>query len=345
MADRGDDRGRLYMKLGTGLFTGQRRPGDDRSFEAIYAEILDLAQTIDEAGLASAWVSEHHFTDDGYLPGTMPTLGAIAAVTEGIELGTCIGLAPLYDQLRLAEDAATLSLLSNGRATLGLAIGYRDREFEGFGVPREERAPRTADAVKTLRAAWSEGPLEYEPEFHPAPSDIEVTPTPDTPPPVVLGGAAKPAIRRAARLADGWVAPSSLSVADVAKRVDHIRRIREDEGRTDDFQVYVLRHGFCAESESVAWSQIESGYRYLQRRYAEWYGEDSITKLSTDRIQELREEAILGPPEVIAGELEAYRDLIGDDVHIILRTYFPGIGTERMETCIRRLGDDVAPVV
>jgi alkanesulfonate monooxygenase SsuD/methylene tetrahydromethanopterin reductase-like flavin-dependent oxidoreductase (luciferase family) len=197
------------MKLGTGLFTGQRRPDDDRSFEAIYSEIIELAQTIDAAGLASAWVSEHHFTDDGYLPGTMPTLGAIAAVTEDVELGTCIGLAPLYDQLRLAEDGATLSLLSNGRATLGLAIGYREREFEGFGIPRDERAPRTADAVRTLQAAWSDGPLESEPEFHPAPADIEVTPTPESTPPVVLGGAAKPAVRRAARLADGWVAPSS----------------------------------------------------------------------------------------------------------------------------------------
>lgn len=333
------------MKLGTGLFTGQRRPGDDRSFEEIYAEILDLAQTIDAAGLASAWVSEHHFTDDGYLPGTMPTLGAIAAVTEEIELGTCIGLAPLYDQLRLAEDGATLSLLSHGRATLGLAIGYREREFEGFGVPRDERAPRTADLVKTLRAAWSDGRLDYEPEYHPAPADLEVTPTPESEPPVVLGGAAKPAVRRAARLADGWVAPSSLSVDDVAKRVDHIRRVREEEGQTDDFQVYVLRHGFCAESEIEAWNRIESGYRYLQRRYAEWYGDASIGKLSDDRVRELREEAILGPPETIAAELEPYREAIGDDVHVILRTYFPHIGTEQMRTCIQRLGDDVAPVV
>lgn len=333
------------MKLGTGLFTGQRRPGDDRSFEAIYAEIIELARTIDSAGLASAWVSEHHFTDDGYLPATMPTLGAIAAVTENIELGTCIALAPLYDQIRLAEDGATLSLLANGRATLGLAIGYREREFEGFGVPREERAPRTADLVKTLRAAWSDGHLEYEPEFHPAPADIDVTPSPESTPPVVLGGAAKPAVRRAARLADGWVAPSSLSVADVAKRVDHIKRIREEEGLTDDFQVYVLRHGFCADTEMQAWNQIESGYRYLQRRYAEWLGDGSIDKLAEERVRELREEAIIGPPETIAADLEPYRDAIGDDVHVILRTYFPGIGTERMGTCIQRLGDEVAPVV
>jgi len=333
------------MKLGTGLFTGQRRPGDDRSFEAIYAEILDLAETIDDAGLASAWVSEHHFTDDGYLPGTMPTLGAIAAATDDVELGTCIGLAPLYDPVRLAEDGATLSLLSGGRATLGLAIGYRHREFEGFGIPREERAPRTADAVKTVRAAWRDGPLDYDPAFHPAPPDLEVTPTPESPPPVVLGGAAKPAVRRAARLGDGWVAPSSLSVDDVATRVADIHNVRDDEGIDGDFQVYVLRHGFVADDAATAWARIEDGYRYLTRRYAEWYGGDPVAELSAERVAELREEAVLGPPAEIAAELDRYRDAVGDDVHVILRTYFPGIGTDRMRTAIERLGAEVVPHV
>lgn len=333
------------MKLGTGLFTGQRRPDDDRSYEAIYDEILTLADTIDTAGLDSAWVSEHHFTDDGYLPGTMPTLGAIAAQTTSIELGTCIGLAPLYDAVRLAEDGATLSLLSNGRATLGLAIGYRHAEFDGFGVPREERAPRTEDTVKTLHAAWTDGPLDYDPEYHAIPPDFEVTPTPGSPPPVVLGGAAKPAVRRAARHADGWVAPSSLSVDGVAKRVADIHNIRDDEGIDGDFQVYVLRHGFVADDESTAWERMRDGYTYLQRRYAEWYSDEPVEELSTDRIEELREEAILGPPATIAEELERYRDVVGDDVHVVLRTYYPGIGTERMQRCIHRLGDDVAPTL
>lgn len=333
------------MKLGTGLFTGQRRPTDDRSYEVIYEEILELAQTIDDVGLASAWVSEHHFADDGYLPGTIPTLGAIAAATDDIELGTCIGLAPLYDAIRLAEDGATLSLLSGGRATLGLAIGYREREFEGFGVPRSERAPRTEDTVKILNAAWSDGPLNVDPEFHPAPADLEVTPTPDSTPPIVLGGGAKPAVRRAARLGDGWVAPSSLSVEAVAKRVDDIRRVRQDEGYTGDFQVYILRHGFVADDEETAWNHIEEGYRYLQRRYAEWYGGETVSALPSERVQELREEAILGPPEAIADELQAYRSAVGDDVHVILRTYYPGIGTDRMQTCIRRLGDEVQPLL
>ena len=109
------------MELGTGLFTCQRRPDDDRSTAEIYDEMLELGRVIDDAGLDSAWVSEHHFLADEYLSGVTPALGALSAVTEDVELGPCIALAPLYDAVRLAEDVATVDQLADGRATLGVA--------------------------------------------------------------------------------------------------------------------------------------------------------------------------------------------------------------------------------
>lgn len=331
------------MQLGTGLFTAQRPPGDDRSFTEIYDELLELGRAIDRAGLASAWVSEHHFADDGYLPGTMPTLGALAAVTDDVELGTGIALAPLYDAVRLAEDAATVSLLSGGRLSLGLAVGYREAEFEAFGVPVEERGARTADAVEVCRGAWSDGPLGYDPEFHPAGPDVTVTPKPDEPPTVVLGGAARPAVRRAARLADGWMAPSSLSVEGVRKRVADIRQVRADEGLGGEFTTYVLKHGFVGASPDDAWDAMSEGRRYLARTYAGWYEGEPVSELPADRRRALRESAVVGTPDEIVEQLEPYREAVGDDVHVILRTYYPGAGTDAMVECIERLGEDVVP--
>ncbi len=75
------------MQLGTGLFTCQQRPDDDRETSDIYDEMLELGEVIDNAGLDSAWVSEHHFLDDDYLSGVTPALGALAAVTDDIEIG------------------------------------------------------------------------------------------------------------------------------------------------------------------------------------------------------------------------------------------------------------------
>ena len=331
------------MKLGTGLFTCQRRPDDGRSSSEVYDEMLTLGRAIDGAGLDSAWVSEHHFTEDDYLSGTMPALGALAAVTEDVELGTCIALAPLYDAVRLAEDVATVDNISGGRTTLGLAIGSNPDEFDAFGVPREERVDRLTDTVNVCRAAWSPGPLEYDADFHDVSPEVNVTPKPAHDVPVMLGGSAKPAVRRAARTADAWCAPSALSVEGVRKRVEDVRSVREAEGLDGDFGIYVLQHGFVADSAEEAWDAMADGYLYLQRRYAELFSGESVDSLSDERVAELREQAIFGSPETVVGELERYRDALGDDVHVVLRTYYPGIGTDRMVECVERLGRDVAP--
>jgi len=331
------------MEIGTGLFTCQRRPDDDRSMAEIYDEMRRLAREIEAAGLDSAWVSEHHFAEDGYLSGTMPALGAIAAETETIEIGTCIALAPLYDSVRLAEDAATVDLLSGGRTTMGLAIGSNPREFEAFGVPREERVERLVDTKRVLANAWSPGPLDYDPDFHDVSPDVNVTPKPHGDVPIMLGGSAKPAVRRAARTADAWCAPSSLSVGGVRKRVEDIRSVREKDDVDGDFQVYVLQHGFVGDSRDEAWEQMRDGYLFIQRRYQEIFSGESVDELDDDRKAELKEQAIFGTPEQVCEELERYRDALGDDVHFVFRTYHPGVGTEAMVDCVRRLGNEVAP--
>ncbi|USZ69956.1 LLM class flavin-dependent oxidoreductase (plasmid) [Halorussus salilacus] len=331
------------MDIGTGLFTCQRQPDDDRSMTEIYDEMLELGRAIDDAGLASAWVSEHHFADDGYLSATMPALGALAAETDTVELGTCIALAPLYDAVRLAEDAATVDLLADGRLTLGLAIGSNPREFEEFGVPREERVERMRDATAVLRGAWSDGPLDYDAEFHDVSPDANVTPKPDSDIPVMYGGSAKPAVRRAAREADAWCAPSALSVEGVRKRVEDIRTVREEEGIEGDFQIYVLQHGFVGDSAEEAWETMKDGYLYIQRRYAEIFSGEAVEQLSDERRRELREQAVFGTPEQVVEGLEEYREALGDDIHFVFRTYHPGIGTDRMVECVERLGDEVVP--
>lgn len=333
------------MKLGTGLFTCQRRPDDDRAMTEIYAEMRTLAREIEAAGLDSAWVSEHHFRADGYLSATMPTLGAIAAETESVEIGTCIALAPLYDAVRLAEDAATVDLLSGRRFTLGLAIGSNPREFDEFGVPREERAARLTDTVRLCRAAWSDGPLEYDSAFHPVSPSTSVTPKPDDDIPIMLGGAAKPAVRRAAREADAWCAPSALSIDGVRTRVADARRVREAEGIDREFTPYVIVHGFVGDSREEAWETMRPGYLYLQRQYAEIFGGEAVDRLDDDRRAELKARAIFGTPAQVLADLDAYREAVGDDVHVIFRTYHPGIGTDAMVDCIHRLGDEVRPAL
>src|SRR3989442_5071761 len=124
----------MSVQIGIGLFTGQIPPGSDRTFTQEYREVLDLVRLAETLGFDSAWVSEHHGASDGYMASLLPTLAAFAAATERIKLGTGVMLAPFHHPLRLAEDAATVDLISGGRLILGLGMGWREDEVPMFCV-------------------------------------------------------------------------------------------------------------------------------------------------------------------------------------------------------------------
>lgn len=339
------------MKLGVGPFTGQLPEWDDRSRQQLYAELVEQARTAEGAGLDSVWVSEHHFVDDGYISGPLAILGGLATATSDIEIGSSIVLAPLHDPIRIAEDAAAIDLLSGGRFTLGLGLGYRDEEFETFGVPKSERAARMGDSVHTIRDALSEGPLEYDSEFHDADPEVTVTPKPEREVPIVLAGGAPPAVRRAGRLGDGWLALPGESIPGLEKRVADIEDARESAGVERPFTVYPGARGYVGESREHAWETMKDGYFYTLSKYGEfglaglepYRDADSIEDLPEPAREEMREQAIFGSPEQVVEELETYRRALGDDAHFVLRTFLPGVPSEDIEAGLRRLGEDVAP--
>jgi alkanesulfonate monooxygenase SsuD/methylene tetrahydromethanopterin reductase-like flavin-dependent oxidoreductase (luciferase family) len=179
------------VRIGLGLWSGQR--GDPR-------DAVPLARAAEEAGFDSFWVTEHHGMPDGYLPSPLTLLAALAPVTERIELGTGVLLAPLHHPLRVAEDAALVDRLSGGRLILGLGLGYAEHEYRAFAVDPAGRGARLAALVDLLRVAGDGAPFSSPAlGLH----DVRVTPTPARPIPIWLGGYATGALRRAGRLADG----------------------------------------------------------------------------------------------------------------------------------------------
>ena len=114
-------------------------PISGRSHQQLYGEFLEMMEYADQNGIARVALAEHHFEDDGYLPSQFVMAGAIAARTKRMEIWFAIMVLPLHHPLSVAEDGAVLDCLSGGRFTLGVAGGYHHKEFDGFGVPRNER--------------------------------------------------------------------------------------------------------------------------------------------------------------------------------------------------------------
>ena len=167
-----------------------------------YSAALDIAEWADGLGIpASIAVSEHHGSEDGYIPSPGLMLAAMAARTTNVRFSVAALIAPFHDPLRIAEDFCVLDHLSKGRVDLIVAGGYAPSEFAMFGVPIKERPKRVTEMVNTLKAAFAGKPFEYRDRT------VHVTPKPFRPggPSVIMGGASEPAARRAARIADGFV--------------------------------------------------------------------------------------------------------------------------------------------
>ena len=169
-----------------------------------YAAALDIAEWADNLGIpASIAVSEHHGSEDGYIPSPQLIIAAMAARTKNVRFSTAATIAPFHDPLRIAEDFCVLDNLTRGRVDLIVAGGYTPSEFAMFDVPLKERPKRVTEVVNTLKAAFAGKPFEYRGRT------VHITPAPVRPggPAVIMGGASEPAARRAARIADGCVPP------------------------------------------------------------------------------------------------------------------------------------------
>jgi alkanesulfonate monooxygenase SsuD/methylene tetrahydromethanopterin reductase-like flavin-dependent oxidoreductase (luciferase family) len=156
--------------LKIGLYYDLRNPPQwRRPWSEFYARSLELVEEADRLGADSVWLSEHHFFEDGYLPQTLTFAAAVAARTKRARIGTAVLLAPLRSAVQIAEDAAIVDLVSDGRLELGLGAGYVVPEFEAFAADRSRRYTTTDARVREIRALFSEGKITPPPVQDPLP--------------------------------------------------------------------------------------------------------------------------------------------------------------------------------
>ncbi len=342
----------MGVQVGLGLFTAQLPPGTSRSFEQEYREIVDLARLAETIGFDSAWVSEHHGSSDGYMPSLLPTLAAIAAATDHIKVGTGVLLTPFHHPLRLAEDAATVDLISGGRLILGLGLAWREEEFRMFGVPMNERVRRTVETIDILRLAWSGERFSYEGKVFSF-DQVRVTPPPGQSDriPIWLGGSAQAAIRRAGRIADGYIRTRGGNVDRMRHDLQIADEAARSSGRSTEHLAFAqLQNAFVWE-DGDAWDAVYPGVAHQIGVYRAWDeggdtpGQDlDVTAPDEELLRKLTPAG--SSTEVIAALRPLVEAFAGQrEFHLIVRLHYPGMDFETASRAVELFGERVLPAL
>ena len=338
------------MTLRFGILWPFRNPSWARvAWDELYRSHLELIVDSELMGFDHAWLTEHHFIDDGYSPSLLPIGAAIAAQTRRIRIGTFLLLLPLHNPVRVAEDTATLDLISGGRFDLGMGLGYRLGEFDDQGIPAHERAGRMQENLTIVRRLLSDEAVTIDGKYNKL-RDIRISPpaVQRPHPPIWVGGTAPKAIERAAKFGFNFLSggPGSGDIYDAA--------LRANGHDPHDFHIAATLPTYVAPTREQAWEIAAQPLHYMASRYVQWTSEangganseqtvPSVEEIVSKQSMEFFGEATLvGTPEQVIAQIEDYRSHFRL-THLVCAMALPGMPTHQIRTGMELFAGKVIP--
>jgi alkanesulfonate monooxygenase SsuD/methylene tetrahydromethanopterin reductase-like flavin-dependent oxidoreductase (luciferase family) len=302
------------MKVGVSLTTAFPASLDARQ---VRDQLIERARVVRSAGLDSLFVGDHHATPGHYFQ-NVPTLARLLAETGDMLVGALF-LVPLHHPVMMAEQVGTLATLAGGPFVLVAAAGADERQFAPFGVSLKRRPSRMEEHLEIVKRLLTGETLTYEGRYHSL-KDVRIGPVPAAPPPIWVGGSARPALQRAARLGDAWLAAPDACGEELTTAIDIYRQAAAQVGREPGLAI--RRDVYVGESDTEAEAKtrpvLDRGYRGFRR-----------------------EALIVGGPETVVDELQHLHGL--GFSHVLVRHIVPD--QELVLASYRRLGERVIPRV
>jgi alkanesulfonate monooxygenase SsuD/methylene tetrahydromethanopterin reductase-like flavin-dependent oxidoreductase (luciferase family) len=311
-----------------------------------FRDIVRVAQTAERNGFTYIAIGQHFLYGDLRWLQPVPLLARLAAeVGPQVRLVTQIMVAPLYHPVLLAEEIATLDIVTEGRLIFGAGLGYRAEEFAYFGIPYRERAPRMDEALALLNKLWTEDEVTFEGRFWSLKGvRPHIKPLQSPHPPIWIGAHSLAGAKRAGKFGDAYATPPETRPHEIAERFEVVREGFAARGKPFGPQP-LRRNVLVADSREeaiVEYARVAKG-RYLT--YVE-RGLDLYTgdELERDFIRTVEEHAVLGTPEQVTQKLLELVTTFPVDP-LLVRPQWPSMSIDETLAAIERLGREVVPAL
>ena len=321
------------MKVG--MFINTQFPEGD-AVAARVPELVEQVRVARESGFKSLLFPHHYLTAPLQMLQIAPMMAYLLREAQGMTIGGNILLLPLLNPVHVAEEAATLDVLSGGNFVLGVGLGYRSGEFDAFGVSLKERSARLTESIDLIRQLWSGERLNFQGRFYSVKNEgISLKPARPGGPPVWIAGLVEAAVRRAARIGDAWLIANATTLGATLPLMKIYREELAAQGKTVT-EFPIARECYVGTSHATAMEECRAALEYKYSSYAAWGMESPTAKMSFEEMA--RDRFIIGDKVFVKEEIARWDETLGCN-HFVMRVQWPGLPQEAVLGSIRRLGE------
>jgi alkanesulfonate monooxygenase SsuD/methylene tetrahydromethanopterin reductase-like flavin-dependent oxidoreductase (luciferase family) len=328
-----------------GVFVNVQQPRSDEPVRR-FREAVEQARLAKEAGFDALAAGHHYLSPPFQSLQSLPLLARLAGEAPGLDLCLSVLLLAMLNPVQVAEEVASLDIMSEGRVIFGVGIGYRDIEYEAFGMTARERVPRLLESLQLIQRLWREEVVTFEGRFfrvHDATSTIRPVQTPH--PPIWIAANADAAVVRTARLGCSWLINPHAALPTIERQWQRYRQTLAEAGRAmPQMRPMILELAVAPTREEA----IATARPYLEAKYAayaEW-GQDKVLpgeeSFRVDFADLARDRFILGTPDEAIQQIEErVRRLEAN--YFIFRLGWPGMEAAKVLRTIEMVGSRVLP--
>jgi alkanesulfonate monooxygenase SsuD/methylene tetrahydromethanopterin reductase-like flavin-dependent oxidoreductase (luciferase family) len=312
-----------------------------------FQETLAFVRLADRLGFDSITKTAHYSAYPFQMLQMVPMLARFAAEAPRVRLNAGVLLLPLLSPLHVAEEFATLDVISGGKVILGVGLGYRDVEFKAFGVPRAQRVRRFEANLIAIKRLWTEEKVRMK-AAHFELDDASCLPKPlqKPHPPIWVGANADPAVERAARLGDCWYIGPAIEIPALERQMELYRRALDGAGKPFPVELPMRREVFVAKSRAEVIRLCAPYLSAKYKAYHSWRQElpDDDSGFDQDFESLIGDRFLIGSPDEVADQIVAIHRRLGVN-HLVMSTEWAGMPESLAVETIEMIAREVFPRV